>query len=207
MDRPIERNTLMALAAIACMAGLAPMLGGCVGAAVGGGATAATAAAQERGFRGAVDDTVIRARINDLWLAHSEEMYTSVSLSVVEGRTLLTGKVPNAQMRIDAVRLTWQARGVREVINEIKVTGEGGVASYARDSWISAQLKSKLLFDKQILSINYSVETVDGVIYLMGIAQDRTELTRATNHARTIAYVKRVVSYVLLKDDPRRKKS
>ncbi len=207
MYRPIRRSTMTTLAAIVAVAGLAPALGGCVGAAVGGGAAVATAAAQERGFRGAIDDTVIRARINDLWLAHSEEMFRVVGLSVVEGRILLTGKVPNAQMRIDAVRLTWKARGVREVINEIKVTGEGGPASYARDAWISAQLKSKILFDKQILSINYSIETVDRVIYLMGIAQNQTELTRAINHARTMAYVKKVVSYVVLKDDPRRNKT
>ena len=190
-------------AIIACM----PILSGCVGAAIGAGAIATTAAVQERGLRGAIDDTVIRARINSLWLGHDADMYRLVSLSVLEGRILLTGEVERAQMRIDAVRLTWQAEGVREVINEIKVTDEGGIGTYARDSWISAQLKSKLLFDKKILSINYSIETVGGAVYLMGIAQNQRELDRVTNHARTLRYVKRVVSYVRLKNDPRRHKS
>lgn len=190
-------------AIIACM----PILSSCVGAAIGAGAIATTAAVQERGLRGAIDDTVIRARINSLWLGHDADMYRLVSLSVLEGRILLTGEVERAQMRIDAVRLTWQAEGVREVINEIKVTDEGGIGTYARDSWISAQLKSKLLFDKKILSINYSIETVGGAVYLMGIAQNQRELDRVTNHARTLRYVKRVVSYVRLKNDPRRHKS
>lgn len=186
---------------------LAGALSGCVGVAVTGGATAATAAAQERGFRGAVDDTVIRARINDLWLQHSAEMFQNVSLQVTEGRVLLTGKVKEPQMRLDAVRLAWQAEGVAEVINEIQVTSEGGVGSYTRDTVISSELKSRMLFDKQIASINYSVETVGQIVYLMGIAQNQSELDRVINHARNISYVRRVVSHVKLKDDPTRKKS
>ena len=204
VNQPTDRRRIIAMAAIiACM----PILSSCVGAAIGAGAIATTAAVQERGLRGAIDDTVIRARINSLWLGHDADMYRLVSLSVLEGRILLTGEVERAQMRIDAVRLTWQAEGVREVINEIKVTDEGGIGTYARDSWISAQLKSKLLFDKKILSINYSIETVGGAVYLMGIAQNQRELDRVTNHARTLRYVKRVVSYVRLKNDPRRHKS
>jgi osmotically-inducible protein OsmY len=186
---------------------LASALSGCVGVAVTGGATAATAAAQERGFKGTVDDTVIRARINDLWLQHSTDLFQNVGLQVTEGRVLLTGKVKDPQLRLDAVKLAWQAQGVSEVINEIQVTEEGGIGSYARDTAISTELKSRLLFDKQVSSINYSIETVGQIIYLMGIAQDQAELDRVVNHARNIAYVRRVVSYVKLKDDPTRKRS
>ena len=192
---------------IAVIIAALPILTGCVSAAIGAGAIATSAAVQERGLKGGIDDTVIRARINSLWLGHDTDMYRLVSLSVVEGRVLLTGSVQLPKMRIDAVRLTWKVNGVHEVINEIKVTDEGGVISYARDSWISTQLKSKMLFDKKILSINYSIETVNGAVYLMGIAQDQQELNRVTNHARTLRYVKRVVGYVRLKTDPRRNKS
>ncbi len=199
-----DRSRIMAIVSIVA---IMPILTGCVSAAIGAGAIATSAAVQERGLRGGIDDTIIRARINSLWLEHDADMYRLVSLSVVEGRILLTGQVRLPRMRIDAVRLAWKAKGVREVINEIKVTDEGGIISYARDSWISTQLKSKLLFDKKILSINYSIETVNGAVYLMGIAQNRQELNRVTNHARTLKYVKRVVSYVRLKTDPRRHKS
>ena len=199
-----DRSRVMAIVSIVA---IIPILTGCVSAAIGAGAIATSAAVQERGLKGGIDDTIIRAQINSLWLEHDADMYRLVSLSVVEGRILLTGQVRLPRMRIDAVRLAWKAKGVREVINEIKVTDEGGIISYARDSWISTQLKSKLLFDKKILSINYSIETVNSAVYLMGIAQNRQELNRVTNHARTLKYVKRVVSYVRLKTDPRRHKS
>lgn len=189
------------------LAGMALSLYGCAGLVVGAGATAATAAAQERGFKGAVKDTVIRAHINELWFSHDVEMYQKVSLTVLEGRVLLTGKVRTQKMRIDAVRLAWQAKGVSEVINEVGVSDDGGVANFMRDAWISTQLKYQLALDKQVASINYSIETVDAVIYLMGIAVDQGELDRVTGYARNVRYVKKVISYVRLKDDPRRNKS
>lgn len=189
----------------ALLAGLALPLAGCVeGVVVGAGAAATTAAMEERGFRGAVSDTAIRARINALWLDHSEEMLRRTGLRVNEGRVLLTGRLPDQQMRIDAVRLAWQADGVKEVINEIEVDNDGTLGSYARDRWITTQLVGKLAFDNRVSSINYSVQTVNRTVYLMGIAQDQAELDRVQNHARNLNYVRRVVSYVRLKDDPRR---
>ena len=49
-------------------------------------------------------------------------------------------------------------------------------------------------------SINYNVDCVGGTIYLIGVAQDQAELERVIDHARDISYVRRVVSYVRLKD-------
>jgi hypothetical protein len=53
-----------------------------------------------------------------------------------------------------------------------------------------------------VQSINYTVETVGGTVYLMGIGQNQHELDRAINHARTTKYVKNVVSYVRLRGEP-----
>jgi len=114
---------------------------------------------------------------------------------------LLTGDVPNPEMRVDAVRLAWQADGVRQVINEIKVEGGGGVTGYVSDSWITSNIRTKMTFDKYVQSINYSVETVDGTVYLMGIAQDQKELDRVIDYARNAKYVKNVTSYVRLRGE------
>ncbi len=103
------------------------------------------------------------------------------------------------------MRLAWQATGVKEVINEITVAPTGRSKDYVRDTWITAQLKTKFLFDKAVTAINYSVDTVNYTVYLFGIAQDKAELERVINHARNVKFVRRVVSHVLLKADLRRK--
>ena len=166
------------------------------GVAVGAGAATAVAASEERGLGGAISDTAIETQINAALLQHSFETFRKVAVKSYEGRVLLTGLVQKPEMRLDAVRLAWQARGVKEVINEIEVTEKGGAAAYARDVWISTQLRTKLLLDKEIKSINYSVETVGATVYLMGFARTTDELARVEAHARNLAYVRRVVSYV-----------
>ena len=166
---------------------------------------AAVAASQERGLTGTLTDTRIRAAINILWLKQNTDMYQGLGLAVHEGRVLVTGVVRSEEVRADAVRLAWLATGVKEVINEIAVTPTGRSKDYVRDTWITAQLKTKFLFDKGVTAINYSVDTVNYTVYLFGIAQDKVELELVINHARNVKFVRRVVSHVLLKSDPRRK--
>lgn len=176
-----------------------------IGMAVGAGATAGTTAAQERPVSKAVSDAVIRSEVNYAWANHDLALYRKVDLSVIEGRVVLTGSVINPQTRIDAARLVWQVDGVKDVINEIQVENWSGVMDRGRDEWIVAKLKSRLLFDSGVMSINYSIDCVNGTVYLMGIAQSQAELDRVQNHARDTAYVRNVISYVRLKDDPARK--
>jgi len=185
------------------LAGLAASLSGCVSLALGGAATVGVAASEDRGLGGALTDTRIRTDINGKWLNASMDMLQKVDLTVSEGRVHLTGTVPTADMRLQAVKLVWQVEGVRQVIDDIEVGDDkSGVGDYARDVWISTRLRTDILFDRAIESVNYSVETVDGVVYLMGVAQNQTELDRVTDYARNMRYVKRVVSYARIKGQP-----
>ena len=171
-------------------------LPGCVGTAGFTSATVGVAAMEQRGLSGAVDDTVLRIRINTIFAENDERLWRKVGLQVHNGRVLLTGALETAEMRLEAVRLVWQADGVSEVINEIQITASDGLTGFARDTWISARLKSELLFDEKVSSINYSIETVKGTVYLIGVAKNKEELERVINRARALDYVKKVVSYV-----------
>jgi osmotically-inducible protein OsmY len=138
-----------------------------------------------------------------------DNLFASVHVKTNEGRVLLTGSVSNERMRDLAVQIAWSQKGVKEVINELKIaekTGELAVKDYSIDSWVTTQLKAKLLLEKDIHSINYKIETINGVVYLFGIAQNQHELDRVTAIASSINHVKRVVSYVRLKNDPHRDK-
>lgn len=191
-----------AAAALSVTVLLGASLQGCASAVVGAGATVGTAAMEERGLSGVADDRALRLRINALLSDKDERLWRKVGMQVYMGRVLLTGTVETEAMRADAVRLAWSAKGVKEVINELQLADSGGASGFARDTWISTQLKFALLFDKQVSSINYSIETVLGTVYLIGLAQDRVELNRVMNHARGLSYVKKVVNYVQIKRPP-----
>jgi osmotically-inducible protein OsmY len=173
--------------------------------ALSAGATAGVAASEERGFQTAVSDTDISTRINYAWLDRNVDMFHSLNLFVYEGRVLITGVLPNNERMDEAVALAWKEKGVREVINEVIVDPSGSTGTYASDSYITAQLKAKLLFDRDVSAINYSVDAVRGTVYVIGIARSRDELDRVIGYARNIRYVKKVVNYAILKDDPGRK--
>lgn len=192
------------------LAALAVLLGGlsvsgCATVAITAGTAAASAAAEERGVKGVVSDTAIRTEINARWFGHDVDMFVAVKLEVVEGRVLLAGQVEKPEHRLDAVRLAWKANGVKEVINEIRIAKGRGIDDYSRDGWIAAQLRAKILFDKEIASINYSIDCVGRIVYLMGIARSEAEHERVKAHARDIPYVKQVISHAILKGDERRK--
>jgi osmotically-inducible protein OsmY len=180
-------------------------LSGCGALLVGAGTESAVVVAQERSVGSAVDDAGILIQIKNLYAKQDfKDLFANVAVKSVEGRVLLTGNVDKPDSQIEAVRLAWQVNGVKEVINEIQVNDQSGIWNYTRDVWISTQIRSKLLLEKGVRSINYSVITVNQVVYLMGIAQDQAELDKVTYLASTTSYVQRVVSYVRLKDDPRR---
>lgn len=181
-------------------AAVAPLLAGCGPLVLGGAAVGATVVAQDRPVKQAVSDTAIHASIDKQLLQHDRNLFQQVDISVTEGKVLLTGLVPKPKNRLEASRIAWQADGVKEVINEIEVKDKSTLSDAARDTWITTKLRSKITFDKNIRSINYTIDTVNQRIYLTGIAQNQAELDRVTAYARDIDYVRGVVSYVRVKD-------
>ena len=61
-----------------------------------------------------------------------------------------------------------------------------------------------MISDSTIRDSNYAIDTENGVVYLNGRAQNKRELECVVNHASSVSGARKVVSYVILKDDPRR---
>lgn len=186
------------------LAALPLLLTGC-NEMIGSAATGVgVAAAEERSLGTVVDDKTIYADITNRYI-HSDvnDLLVNVEIRVNEGRVLLTGIVDKPETSVEAARIAWEASGVREVINEVKTQRQNNSGlGYAEDAWIAAQLKARLLATKHIISINYTIQVVDKVVYLLGIAQNEEELKNVAYIASITQGVKRVVSYVRLKNAP-----
>jgi len=173
-----------------------------LGAATTAGAVGGVAAAREGGLKQSVVDARIALEINDLWFKYDTNAFLKLNMTVEQGRVLVTGVVQNPDHRVEAIRLAWQPKGVVQVINEVRVANSEGITGFARDSWVTGKLRTKLIFDRDVQSINYTIDTVQGIVYLMGIAQNQVELNKVIALARDTGYVKNVVSYVKLAGDP-----
>ena len=176
-------------------------LTGCA-AAVGAGAGVGVAAVSERGIKTRAIDLKIEAFILKEFLVTEIKSLAIIDVEVYEGRVLLTGTTTDPKLADQAVALAWKASGVTEVINEVQLNKAGTAANYVKDTWITTQLTTKLTLDGDVLSINYSIETVNGVVYLIGIAQDKQEIDRVIAHAGNIEFVRRVVNHTRIKKPP-----
>lgn len=175
-------------------------LSGCIPALVAGAAGGATIAAQDRPISEAAEDYALWTKIHHYYLQSGRAgLATGVNVEVVEGRVHLTGKVPTPNARIDAAKLAWQAEGVTSLTNDIIVNDTSSLVDYAEDKWIFTQMKSRLLLEKYVRSINYSIEVVNSVVYVMGIAQSHEEISRVARVARSIRGVRDVVIYARVK--------
>jgi osmotically-inducible protein OsmY len=182
------------LALISSLA-LTPCLGGCAVAVVGGVAAAGGAgyeAGQERGVDGTFTDMNVTSAVNNAL----NNQYGNVTATTYRHNVLLTGSSPNPQAKAQAEQVASRVPGVTSVYNEIEVAPAEDPWQAAKDTWITAQVRSNLMFDGDIRSPNYTIETDRQSVFLMGSARSQAELDRATQIARYVPGVQRVVSYV-----------
>lgn len=194
------RRASGALVAFALMAAGLLSLAGCDRLLLTLPAELGTALAEERSVGEVIDDLTIRIALNHIFFSEDAELHGAVSFSVVEGRVLLLGVVASPAAQARAVELAGRVAGVREVLDELQVGEALGLAAHARDAWIAAQLALRLTFDLDVSHIDYDIGAVNGVVHLIGIAQDEEELSRVVGHARAISGVRRVANHVRIKD-------
>ena len=175
----------------------------CAPAVVGVGTAAVAASSTEKGFSTSVSDSVIFAKITDKFIQEDASLITSVDLSVNDGAVLLTGKVKNFEKKMLITRLSWEVKGVKEVINEVQVSSRVSIKDVAKDIAASAQLRASLISDPDISSLNYSIDVVNGTIYLACVASDENERNRVVSHAQLTRFTKKVINYIILSTDKR----
>ena len=178
-------------------------LSGCVGAAVGIGTAAVAASTTEKGFSTSVADGVIETKLVDRFIQNDAALATGIEKSVNNGSVLLTGRVDTIEQKVLATKLAWEIKGVREVVNEVQVTQESSFRDKAKDLAASAQLRAALIGDQNISSLNFSIDVVNGIVYLSGVASDETEKERVIAHAQELRFAKKVVNYIILETDKR----
>jgi osmotically-inducible protein OsmY len=178
-------------------------LGGCAGALVVGGLAAAGgagyAAGQERGVNGVANDVELKSDIVAKLFKADPRFQSGVTTTVYEGRVLLTGRVAAPEMKPAADQIAAGTPGVRAVYDELAVAPPQVAWNDAKDAWISAELRSQMMLDPAVRSVNYLIDTENGSVYLIGSARDQAELDRTTQIARYVPGVQRVVSYIALR--------
>lgn len=167
---------------------------------IGGATSSSMIIVQERSPKQAAIDILIKAKIEEAMFSNNyDKLFSKVRVIVYEGRVLLVGTVEDENIKETASKISWNTKDVKEVANYITI-GENDLIDYVKDTRISLELRAKMLTDKEVSEVNFSVTTENRILYLVGIAQDDKELNKVIEHASNIAGVKKIVNLIKLKD-------
>ena len=126
---------------------------------------------------------------------------------MLDGRIFLTGKVENPEEKLKLTKLAWETKGVRSVRNDIKIKEEFNFKQSAKDLLITSQMRTALIFNKNIKASNYQIDTYKKKIYLYGIALSSEEKNEVVKEAEKILDVEGIITSILLVDDLRIQKN
>ena len=161
------------------------------------------AASKEKGIGTTISDSVIKTKISNLVYKLDKNLINDTKIFVNNGAVLITGKVNNPSNKIELTKLAWNIRGVNEVNNELQITDTSSIKNIARDLASLGEIRARIMSDKKINSLNYSIDVVNDKVYLSGVATSKEEMLLVKNHASSARYVKEVYNYIILNNDKR----
>ena len=176
------------------------LLNGCAPAAITAGIAGVAASESEKGLGTTINDTIIHAAITESMFKKDVNKFLGVKIRVDDGVVLLTGKVDNPQIRVESTRISWEPRGVIEVVNEIQVSEKSSIKDIAKDLAASTTIKGKLVADKNIKSVNFNIDVVNGIAYLSGVARTQKEMNLVLAYTKETLYINQLVNYIQLSE-------
>lgn len=188
----IKRIALIVFAGLSIIS-----LQGCIAAAVVGGAAAATKIVTDPRSTGRqIDDEALEEKASyNLNKDAQLQQEARVNVVAYNGKLLLIGQVPNEMAKQTATNVAGGVDGVTQVYNEIRIGSKASVTQIAQDSWITSQVKSKLLWNSQVKSSDVKVITENGEVFLMG-SLTHSQADAAAEVARHVAGVNKVVKVI-----------
>ena len=180
------------------------ILSSCVGiSSTGIFGTGVSVALDPRTVGTQIDDSIMQKNLTAKIIIRDKKHLISVKTKVLDGRIFLTGKVDNPEEKLQLTKLSWEIKGVRSVRNDIKIKEEFNFKRSAKDILITSQLRTALIFNKNIKATNYQIDTYKKKIYVYGIALTSEEKDLVISEATEILDVENVVASILLVEDLR----
>ncbi len=180
------------------------ILSGCVGVASKGiFGTGVSVAFDPRSVGTQIDDSLMQKNLSARILLLDKRYILLVKTKILDGRIFLTGKVENPEEKLKLTKIAWETKGVRSVRNDIKIKEDFSFQQSAKDLLITSQLRTALIFNKNIKANNYQIDTYKKKIYIYGISLTSEEKDEVIKEAREILDVENVIASIILVDDLR----
>lgn len=171
------------------------LLQGCIaGVVVGSAAVATKTATDPRSVGTQVDDGTLEARVESA-LSKDQQLKKDarVVATAYQGKVLLTGQSPNADLTARAKQIAMGVEGTTEVYNEIRQGTPVSLSTASSDTWITTKVRSQLLTSDTVKSSNVKATTENGEVFLLGLVTQQ-EGQSAAQIASQVSGVKHVTT-------------
>ena len=154
-----------------------------------------------------IDDSIMQKNLMARLTLTDKKYIIDLSTKVIDGNIFLSGKVDEPEEKLKIIKMAWETKGARSVQSVVTIKGKTNFKNTAKDVLITSQLRTALLFNKLTKSSNYTIDTINGKIYIFGIAMTEDEKKKVISEANEIHGVKEVVPSILLVEDLSRNKN
>ena len=165
--------------------------------------TGVSIALDPRSFGTQIDDSIMQQNLRARLISADKSYIISVKTKILDGRIFLTGKVNSVEDKLKITKLAWEIKGARSVNNDLQIKEKFDFKRSAKDLLITSQLRAAIIGNKKIKSVNYNIDTYKKIIYVYGIAQNKTERDEVSKEAKQILDVEDVITSIFLVDDLR----
>lgn len=198
----ISRRLPLVLAAASSLVLVSGALTACAPVVLAGAGAAGYVGLQDRPVKQTAEDVKIKIGIKDFLTNKKFNYLTDVGIEVYYGDVLITGVVPTREDGETVLDIARRTEGVKRVYNELFVGAVYPAGQKARDAWISAQINTRLLANKNTYPLNYLMSVVNNHVYIMGSVQTSEEQRHALHILRTTQGVSQVHDYLTIAGTP-----
>ena len=175
-------------------------MSGCAAAVVGGGAAGGYAVGtDERPVDRMMDDSTITSHIKNEMIKDDTVKARKIDVDTVKGHVTLTGVVETEAESRRAIQIAEGVNGVNSVRNNLQI-GKKTWTEAVNDKYLVSKIKSKLIVEPEIRSLNIDVDVHRGVVTLTGVVQSWAQKKRALEIARTTDGAQKVVDNLKLRN-------
>ena len=183
------------------------LLNSCVGSSSSGVfGTGVSVALDPRTLGTQIDDSIMQKNLQARLALTEKKYFVSLSVKVLDGRIFLGGKVDKPEEKLKITKMAWETKGARSVKNNILIKQKFSFKNAAKDILITSQLKTALIFNKNVKAANFNIDTVNQKTYIFGIAHDENEKKEIIQEAKQIVDLEELVTSILMKSDLSRQK-
>ena len=176
----------------------------CAAPIIGGvSAIAFSSSAQEKGLGTSISDKVIFVKLRNAIFDWDPSVSENVSLSVNNGSILVTGKLKNIDTKVQLTKIIWEINGVIEVNNKVQISETNNLKNIAKDLASLGEIKARLMASKKLNSLNFSIDVVNNIAYISGVASSEEEISIVTQIAQEARFIKEVQNFVKVNKDKR----